>query len=252
MRSSFDKKRRRGDADRRNGARSLSYHRDPRPVRRDRPVRRGVLRGDPRLLQAGDGRIPPLPRHLSRLAYRNRKRNFGFPWWRPDAAIARPSGSTTSSRCAPASRGSRKTASPSASPSSAPGGEGHPRRGREDFLPGHRRDWKTIPLPPELKRSLIWRRAGGLRAAPLFTRSICSASAVGKGGSRRSRGNAAGRCFRGYLREHGFDLEGCEVQEELGEQGVSDPGAREARVNPIVSRTAALATLPNSPKSTAP
>ena len=37
--------------------------------------------------------------------------------------------------------------------------------------------------------------------------------------------------FRGYLREHGFDLEGGEVQEELGEQGVPDAGTREAGVN---------------------
>ena len=82
-------------------------------------------------------------------AYRNRKRNFGFPSWRPDAAIARPSGSTTSSRCAPASRGSRKTASPSASPSFARrrGRTSSPRKGM--YLAGPlTRPGKRYPCPP--------------------------------------------------------------------------------------------------------
>ena len=39
----------------------LAHDRDPRPVRRDRSVRRGVLRRDPRLLKARDGRVPPVP-----------------------------------------------------------------------------------------------------------------------------------------------------------------------------------------------
>jgi len=52
----------------------------------------------------------------------------------------------------------------------------------------------------------------------------------------------------GYLRGHGFDLEGGKVQEELGEQGVPDPGTRESRVNPDRVEDGGLVDLAEFPE----